>query len=161
MKTKLVRSMLASGLAVAALSGCEGLLNDGDQEQSRQFRAASARWESLDIRDYTFTLSLACVCGDPDDLRDIIVVVENGVVVSREYDEDEPRDAAPEEIFGAYDTVEELFDVVARGISRDADVLNVGYHPTYGIPVIFQVDPSTTVSDDYILFEVLDFNLDT
>lgn len=156
MKTRFVRSMLASALAVAALSGCEGLLNDGDEEQGRQFRSASARWEALDIGDYTFTLALACECGDPDDMRDVVVTVQNGLVVSREY-EDTPGSTAPEAIYGAYDTVEELFAAVARGISQDADVLNVGYHPTYGIPVIFQVDPSSSVANDYVLFEVLDF----
>ena len=55
------------------------------------------------------------------------------------------------------DAAEELFQVVASSISRDADLLNVGYHPTYGIPLLLQVDPSSTVADDYLIFQVLDF----
>lgn len=157
MMTNLVRSMFAAALLLVPLAACEGLLDDGDQEQSRQLRDAVARWDGLDISDYTFSLALACECGDPDDMRDIVVVVRNGAVVSREYD-DSPGETAPEAIYGAYDTVEELFDAVARGISQDADLLNVGYHPTYGIPVVFQVDPSTTVGDDYVIFRVLDFS---
>ena len=156
MKTGFVRSMLAPALLLASLSGCEGLLHDGDEEQRQQFAVASARWAAADIDSYTFTLGLACECGSANDLRDIVVTVRNGAVVSREY-EDDPGTAAPESIFGPYDTVEELFQVVASSISRDADLLNVGYHPTYGIPVLLQVDPSTTVADDYLIFQVLDF----
>lgn len=148
--------MLAPALMLAALSGCEGLLNDGDQEQTQQYRAAVARWEGLNIDDYTFTLSLVCECGSAEELRDIVVTVEDGVVVSRVYEED-PDEDAPEAIFGDYDTVEELFDIVAAGIADDAEVLNVGYHPTFGVPLIFQIDPSGRVGNDYLIFEVVDF----
>jgi len=148
--------MLAPALLLAALSGCEGLLNDGDAEQTQQYRAALAKWKALNIDDYTFTFSLACECGTDQELRDVVVTVANGVVVSRVYEED-PDEAAPEAIFGEYDTVEELFDIVAAGIAQDAEVLNVGYHPTFGLPLVFQVDPSSRVGNDYLIFEVVDF----
>ena len=147
--------MLAPALLLASLSGCEGLLNDGDDEQRQQYTAALARWNAAGIDSYEFTLGLACECGDMDDLRDIEVTVENGVVVSRVYDDD--GTPAPEAIFGAYDTVEELFAVVARSITMDADLLNVGYHVTYGLPVVLQLDPNDRDPSDYLLWEVLDF----
>jgi hypothetical protein len=150
--------MLASALVLAALSGCEGLLDDGDQEQTRQFQAALARWEALNVDDYTFTLALACECAERSALRDVVVTVVNGAVVSRQYDET-PVGPAPEAIFGRYDTVEELFDVVAEGISQDADLLNVAYHPTFGVPIVLQLDPDTSVGDDYLIFEVRDFKV--
>lgn len=149
--------MLAPALLLGALSGCEGLLNDGDEQQAQHFQAAKARWQALQVNDYEFTLALACECGDPADLRDVVITVENGVPVSRVY-EDDPDEAAPESIYGPYDTVEELFDIVADAISDDPDILNVGYHPTYGLPLVFQLDPNTTVGDDYLLFEVTDFS---
>jgi hypothetical protein len=156
MKNRLVRWLLAPALIVAALSGCAGLLDDGDEQQTQAYRNALARWEALNIDDYTYTFSLACECGTARELRDVVVTVENGTVVSRVYKE-EPGVTAPETIFGAYDTVEELFDVVASSIAKNADVLNVGYHPTFGVPVLVQVDPSTGVGNDYLIFEVEEF----
>jgi len=157
MRIPFVRSAVAPALLLSALAGCEGLLNDGDEAQRQHFAAASARWNAANIDSYTFTLGLACECGTAEELRDVIITVENGVVVSREYEEDEEGSTAPESIFGPYDTVEELFDVVAESIRIDADLLNVAYHPTYGVPVLLQVDPSSSVADDYLILQVLDF----
>lgn len=157
MRISFVRSALAPALLLSVLAGCDGLLDDGDDAQRQHFAAASARWNAANIDSYTFTLELACECGTTQQLRDVIIRVENGAVVSREYAEDEEGSAAPESIFGPYDTVEELFEVVAESIRIDADLLNVAYHPTYGLPVMLQVDPSNSVADDYLIVQVLDF----
>lgn len=157
MKTRFVRSMFAPALLLAALSGCEGLLNEGNDAQRDQFTAANNRWDAANISSYSYVVEIACDCGTSTQLRPVVVTVQNGATVSRVYQNTNPAEAAPEAIFGAYDTVEELFVAVENGIGRDADVLNVIYHPTYGVPVLLQWDPDNLDPDDHLAFQVSGF----
>ena len=156
MKTLFVRSMALPALLLAALSGCEGLLSDGDEQQRDQFRIASTRWEAADLASYSYTLQLVCACGTPTELRNVFITVENGVPVSRTYTGTPPT-TAPESIFRDFDTVDELFAAVQEAISGEADLLNVIYDPTYGVPLLLQWDPSTGDPDDHLAFEVTGF----
>lgn len=156
MKTLFVRSMALPALLLAALSGCEGLLSDGGEQQRTQYRAATNRWDAANLNSYSYTLKLVCACGTPTELRDVVITVQNGVPVSRIYTGTPPSNA-PASIFGDYDTVEELFAAVDEAISRDSDLLNVVYDPTYGVPLRLQVDPSTSDPDDHLAFDVVGF----
>ncbi|HST63234.1 MAG TPA: DUF6174 domain-containing protein [Longimicrobium sp.] len=160
MKTFFVRWIALPALLLATLSGCEGLLSDGGEEQRNQFRAANNRWQAANLDSYDYTLELVCACGTPTELRNVTISVENGVPVSRVYTGTPPGNA-PASIFGDYDTVEELFAAVEEAISRDADLLNVIYDPTYGVPLLLQWDPSTRDPDDHLAFQVSDFTPST
>jgi hypothetical protein len=156
MKTLFVRSMALPALLLAALSGCEGLLSDGNEEQRSQFRAASNRWAAANLDSYSYTLELVCACGTPTELRNVVIAVEDGVPVSRIYTGTPPGNA-PASIFGDYDTVDELFAAVEEAIGRDADLLNVIYDPTYGVPLLLQWDPSSSDPDDHLAFQLSGF----
>ncbi len=156
MKTFFVRSMALPALLLATLSGCEGLLSDGAEEQRNQFRAASNRWQAANLDSYSYTLELVCACGTPTELRNVAITVENGVPVSRVYTSNPPGNA-PASVFGDFDTVDELFAAVEEAIGRDSDLLNVIYDPTYGVPLLLQSDPSTTDPDDHLAFQVSEF----
>jgi hypothetical protein len=156
MKTLFVRSAALPALLLAALSGCEGLLSDGNEQQRDQFRIASTRWQAADLDSYSYTLELICACGTPTELRDVTITVQNGVPVSRTY-VGTPPTSAPASIFGDFDTVDELFAAVEDAINGDADLLNVVYDPTYGVPLRLQWDPSTRDPDDHLAFEVTGF----
>lgn len=156
MKTLFVRSMALPALLLAALSGCEGLLSDGGEQQRAQFRSATSRWEAANLGSYSYRLNLVCDCGTAAELREVVITVQNGVPVSRVYTGNPPSNA-PASVFAAYDTIEELFEVVNDAISRDSDLLNVVYHPTYGVPLRLQVDPSTSDPNDHLAFDVTDF----
>jgi hypothetical protein len=161
MKTLFVRSMLAPALLLAALSGCNGLLSDGRDGQREQFSAASSRWDAANISSYSYTLQLACDCGIPALQNTIVVTVQNGTPVSRVYQNSNPAVTAPENPFGAYDTVEELFAAVEDAIGEEADLLNVVYDPTHGLPVLLQLDPSSSDPDDHLAFQVTGFTAAT
>lgn len=156
MKTLFVRSMALPALMLAALSGCEGLLSDGNEQQRDQFRVASTRWEAAGLDSYSYTLQLICACGTPTELRDVLITVEDGVPVSRMYEGNPPTNA-PASIFGAFDTVDELFAAVEEAIEGDPDLLNVIYDPTYGVPLLLQWDPSSGDPDDHLAFELAGF----
>jgi hypothetical protein len=156
MKNLFVRSVLAPALLLGALSGCEGLLSDGDEVQREQFALANARWDAAELDSYSFVITLVCDCGTATELRPVRVTVEEGSVVSRVYESNNPaeRTPAPAAIFGPYDTVEELFDAVETAINGDSDVLNVIYHAEYGAPTLLQWDPSGGGSSDHLIFQV-------
>jgi hypothetical protein len=156
MKTLFVRSMALPALLLAALSGCEGLLSDGGEQQRDQLRVATTRWEAANLDSYSYTLKLVCACGSATELRDVLITVEDGVPVSRIYPGNPPANA-PQSIFGDYDTVEELLAAVEEAVSADADLLNVVYDPTYGVPLLLQWDPDNNDPDDHLAFQVLDF----
>lgn len=156
MKTRFVRSMALPALLLAAFSACEGLLSDGGEQQRTQFTAANNRWDAANLSSYSYTLNLVCACGTSAELRAVVITVQNGVPVSRIYPGTPPTNA-PASVFADYDTVEELFAAVEDAISGDADLLNVVYDPTYGVPLRLQVDPSTSDPDDHLAFDVTGF----
>jgi Family of unknown function (DUF6174) len=148
-------ALLAPALLLATLPGCDGLFGtDNDAAQREQFTASLNAWRAANVDDYGYTLELNCACAPASQLGIVRVTVRNGAVVSRVYTN---GTAAPESVFGPYDTVEELFDVVEDAISRDADLLSVIYHPTYGFPSLLQLDPSTSDADDHLEFVVSEF----
>ena len=156
MNTRSFVTMLLPVLLLSSLSGCKDLLGASDDVQRTELRNAEARWQAAGIQSYEFVLLLNCACGDPDELRNVRVRVENGVPVSRTY-ESEPFGPAPEAIFGPYDTAEELFSAVRGAIGREADLLNVVYHSTYGVPLLLQLDPDVDDPDDHLAFQVTGF----
>lgn len=139
-------------LLLATLPGCG--LGDDDQFQNQNLAQARTRWESKDVVSYSYILELQCFCAPASELEPVLVTVRNGEVVSLQYWDPDPtkRTPAPASIFGPYDTVEELFDLVEDAIDRDADVLQVGYDATYGFPSAVNVDYQEGGSDQLLFF---------
>ncbi|HEX6369596.1 MAG TPA: DUF6174 domain-containing protein [Longimicrobium sp.] len=154
-----IRWMMVPAL-LAALAGCE--LGDDDSFQSRKLTEARTRWESRNVTSYSYVLELQCFCAPAAELRPVLVTVRNGAVASLQYYHENPaqRTPAPASIFGPYDTVDELFDIVDDAIDRDADVLQVGYDEEYGFPSALNVDYDAG-GDDQKLFFVTQFTPST
>ncbi|HEX6041953.1 DUF6174 domain-containing protein [Longimicrobium sp.] len=160
MKTRLVRWMVMPALLMGALAGCDGVLGgDGDEVQREEYRRATGRWEAANLSSYSYVLTLVCSCAPASELRAVRVTVRDGAVVSRVYESNDPSQRTPASAvtFGPYDTVEELFAVVQNSIGRDADLLNVAYDPTYGVPLLLQWDPDSSDADDNLVFQVAGF----
>lgn len=159
MRSGFVRWMLVPALLLSALAGCKDLISGGDDVQREQYRVASSRWEDAGVTSYSYVLELACACAPMSELRAVRVTVQNGAVVDRRYESNDPaqRTPASETVFGPYDTVEELFAAVQTAIGRDSDVLNVIYHPTYGVPMLIQWDPDSADPEDHVVVRVTGF----
>lgn len=138
-------------LLLAALAGC---LGDTDSFQRDKLSAARTLWDSKNVSSYSYVLELQCFCAPASQLSPVLVTVQNGAVVSLQYWDEDPADRtpAPASVFGAYDTVEDLFYFIADAISRDADVLQVGYDPTYGFPNTVNVDYEAGGSEQLLFF---------
>jgi hypothetical protein len=142
----------ALALLPAALAGCE--LGDGDSFQHRKLAEARTLWDRKDVGSYSYILELECFCAPAQQLQPVLVTVQNGAAASVVYWDDNPanRPPAPAAIFAPYDTVEKLFDMIEDAIDRDADLLQVGYHPEYGFPTVINVDYDAGGSDQKLLF---------
>jgi hypothetical protein len=151
MKTRTRWTILPALLLSALLGGC---LGDDDSFQRDKLSAARSLWDSKNVSSYTYILELQCFCAPATQLSPVLVTVQNGAVTSLQYWDENPakRTPAPASIFGPYDTVDELFDFVADAIDRDADVLQVGYDPDYGVPSVVNVDYVSGGSEQLLFF---------
>lgn len=155
-----IKWIAAPALLLATLAGCE--LGNDDSFQRDNLTQARARWDSKDVSSYSYILELQCFCAPATDLRPVLVTVQNGQVASLQYYHQNPAQRTPASaaIFGPYDTVEELFDIIDDAIDRDADVLQVGYDPEYGFPSAVNVDYQAG-GDEQRLFFVTQFTVAT
>ena len=154
MKTRM--KWIATALLLLPLAGCG--LGDDDGFQRQNLSQARLRWEGKNVASYSYIIELQCFCAPASQLRPVLVTVQNGAVASLQYYHANPaqRTPAPAEVFGPYDTVEELFDIVDDAIDRDADLLQVGYDPEYGFPNTANIDYEAGGSEQ-ILFTVTEF----
>lgn len=144
--------MILPALLLSALAGCE--IADDDGFQLDKLNQARTLWNGKDVDSYSYVLELQCFCAPANDLRPVVVTVQNGAVQSVLYDSENPaqRTPAPASIFGTLDTVEELFAFVEDAIDRDADLLQVGYDAEYGFPNVINVDYQQGGSEQKLLF---------
>lgn len=142
----------APALLLATLAGCG--LGDDDSFQRDKLTAARARWESKNLDSYSYILELQCFCGPSADLRPVLVTVQDGTVASVQYYHENPAQRTPASatIFGPYDTVDELFEIVEDAIEQDADVLQVGYDAEYGFPNAVNLDLQAGGSEQVLFF---------
>ena len=92
----------------------------------------------------------------------MVVTVQSGQPVSRVYKKAQTTDPtvpASAEVFGPYDTVDELFEVVEDAIDRDANVLQVGYNDERGFPEIINVAVKGGVANDQRIVFISGFAL--
>ena len=118
-----------------------------------ELAAARGLWLEADLSRYSFTLQQFCFC-PPEVNAPVLIEVRNGRVdiVSRP---DSESHLDPPSIVD-YFTVEGLFDLVQGAIDRDADVIEVEYHPEFGHPVSAFFDYVQVTSDEELKFEVSD-----
>ncbi|HEV3051145.1 MAG TPA: DUF6174 domain-containing protein [Longimicrobium sp.] len=146
------RWIAGPALLLATLAGCG--LGDDNSFQNNKLTEARTRWDSKGVASYSYILELDCFCAPASQLNPVLVTVQNGAVTSVVYWDENPakRTPAPATVFAPYDTVEELFDLVKDAIDRDADVLQVGYHPEYGFPQVINVDYQSGSDEQKLLF---------
>jgi hypothetical protein len=151
MKTR-TRWMTIPALLLATMLG--GCLGDDDEFQRDKLNEARTRWDGKNVSSYTYILELQCYCAPASQLSPVLVTVQNGTVASLQYWNTDPtkRPPAPASVFGAYDTVDELFEFVAEAIRNDADVLQVGYDAEYGFPNVVNADYNNGGNEQILFF---------
>jgi len=156
-----IRKLAGVLLLAVAAAGCDNPF-DNDQFQREELARARALWGREGGPSYTFTLELQCYCASGTSLAPVSVTVKNDQPVSRIYKKANPADpsvTASAEVFGPYDTVDELFEVIEDAIDRDANVLQVGYNDAKGFPEVINVTLKGGVSNDQRIILISGFAL--
>jgi hypothetical protein len=154
-----IRKLAAALLLAVAAAGCDNPF-DNDRFQREELARARALWGREGGPSYTFTMELQCYCAAGTSLAPVVVTVQNGQPVSRIYKKSKPADPsinASAEVFGPYDTVDDLFEVIEDAIDRDANVLQVGYNDLKGFPEVINVAIKGGASNDQRIVFISDF----
>jgi hypothetical protein len=87
--------------------------------------------------------------------RPVTVEVIDGEAVSFTYVDD--GSAADPALFERYDSIDELFAIIADAEAEDPVRLDVTYDETYGVPTKVDIDISEMIADEELYLEVSGF----
>jgi hypothetical protein len=123
-----------------------GAMDDGPQALA----ASRATWEAQRPADYRFTYARSCFC-PPQYRGPFDVTVRSGAVADVAYKgEGEPIDRPLTE----YQTVDDLFALLAEAYARNAARVDVTYDPATGQPTSFYIDYDEQMADEEVGFTV-------
>jgi uncharacterized protein DUF6174 len=111
------------------------------------------KWQDAGISHYRFDLSISCFCVFTQDMP-LIIEVQDGKVVSMEFQSGNPIDPSLTELFNRYATIDKVFAELEAGLNGAADEVTVKYDPTYGFPTEATIDVEKQATDDelYLTF---------
>lgn len=139
---------------VLALHGCAIWPTGPQAPELRELERNRRLWQTQGAGSYRYRVENFCFCGE-EYRGPVAVEVRDGSTISATY----VRGGAPArpEPFGSMDTVEDLFDTVARALSRDPDEAEVAYDPLLGYPVSARFDYERHTADEEGGFSVTSF----
>jgi hypothetical protein len=138
----------AVGLATVALTAC-GVLGPGSHGQRSEFELRRNAWQALDIRDYDYTLQSSCFC-PPDSLEPVVLSVRAGQITGAVHAATgEPVPPAPTSGYDHYYTIDELFELLDRSLSRPWRVDRVEYDPVHHYPRRIEAHVPNTVDSGF------------
>lgn len=113
-----------------------------------------ALWEARGIDSYRYELQVSCFCLQ-EMTRPVIVEVRDGAVASITYvDDGTPADPA---LFEQYDSIEDLFAILAEAEAQNPARFDVTYAEETGVPLTVDIDISEQMADEEIRFTVSSF----
>jgi hypothetical protein len=136
---------LAACTAVGSAMG-----NQSEIEQNRE------KWERANISHYRYELHISCFCVFVENMP-LIIEVQDGEVLSMEYQNGNEIDPSIRELFDKYATIDRLFTELAAGLNGAADKVVVEYDPTYGFPTKADIDVEEMAIDDELYLSISNF----
>jgi hypothetical protein len=133
------RMGMAAGCA-AMLAACGDVTGSGGDPM--EFGRAFDLWNSKGIDDYRMTVRLqgGWLGGAA------VIEVRDGVPVSVR--PIAPGEGLPPEAFRDFDTVDELFGILANALNHEADRIDARYDRFLGVPLDVYIDPDTDAIDE-------------
>ena len=114
------------------------------------------KWQGAGITHYRFDLTLGCFCVFSQDMP-LVIEVQDGEVVSMEYQSGNEIDAANRELFEKYATIDRIFSELETDINGAADEVVVSYDATYGFPEQATIDFVKNATDDELYVTISGF----
>ncbi len=124
--------------------------DSGDLESARQ------QWQDAAISHYRFNLHMVCFCAFAENMP-LVVEVQDGNVVSMEYQNGTEIDPASLEFFQRYETIEKIFTELEKAIGGEADEVTVSYDDAYGFPEQIDIDFIEEAIDDELVLTISGF----
>lgn len=138
------------------LAGCAAMGNAlGNQSEIEQNRE---KWQDAAISHYRFHLFVGCFCVFTQDMP-LIIEVQDGKVVSMEYQSGNEIDPSLMDLFNKYATIDRIFAEVEAGLNGAADNVVVKYDPTYGFPSEVTIDFEQQAADDEVYLTLSNFEV--
>jgi hypothetical protein len=135
------------------LTACASANALGGQSEIQQNRE---KWQDAGITHYRFRLSISCFCVFTQDMP-LIIEVQDGKVVSMEFQSGNQIDPSLTELFNRYATIDKVFTELEAGLNGAADEVTVKYDPTYGFPTEATIDVEKQATDDELYLTLSDF----
>jgi hypothetical protein len=164
-----MRKFLFIGMAIV-LTACAGMATElpteipteiptdiptgvsGDIESARQ------QWEAAGISHYRFNLNMVCFCAFSENMP-LVVEVQDGSVVSMEYQNGNEIDPASLEFFQRYETIDKIFSELEKAAGGEADEVTVSFDDTYGFPEQIDIDVVKEAIDDELAMTISGFEV--
>lgn len=122
---------------------------------SSDFDIARDKWQDAGISHYRFNLNISCFCIFTQDMP-LIIEVQDGEVVSMEFQSGNEIDPGNLELFNRYATIDRIFSELETALV-EADSVTVEYEETYGFPTQVNIDLDQQMADEEIYLTISDF----
>jgi len=127
--------------------------NSDTNEQQQILDQNQAKWESLNITDYTLTQRRSCFCV-PEVVQPTVLLIKDNQTVLSYTEQDEV--IVDKQFRSSFLTVNELFSKV-NALIDNSESLTVEYHPTFGYPTLISADIDKQMADDEFSINSGDF----
>ena len=141
----LMTLVLAACTAVGSAMGSQSEI-----EQNKE------KWQDQGISHYRYSLHISCFCVFVENMP-LVIEVQDGEVVSMEFQNGAEIDPSLHELFDKYATIDRLFAEIEAGLNGAADKVTVEYDPTYGFPTKADLDFEEMAIDDELYLTISDF----
>jgi len=135
------------------LAGCASAFALGSQSELEQNQE---KWQEAGISHYRYNVAISCFCVFTQDMP-LVIEVQDGNVISMEYQNGNEIDPSLLELFNRYATIDRVFGEVKAGLNGAADEVIVKYDPTYGFPTEVTIDVEKQATDDELYLTLSNF----
>ncbi|HUF00028.1 MAG TPA: DUF6174 domain-containing protein [Anaerolineales bacterium] len=138
---------IVMALILTACSVGNALGSQSEIEQNKE------KWQDANISHYRYYLSISCFCIFSQDMP-LVIEVQDGEIVSMEYQSGKEIDPANLELFEKYATIDRLFAELEADMNGEADKVMVEYDSTYGFPTQVTIDFVEEATDDELYLTI-------
>ena len=142
--------LIVMTLILAACASVNALGGQSEIERNKE------KWQGAGISHYRYHLSISCFCVFTQDMP-LIIEVQDGKVLSMEYQSGKAIDPSLLELFERYATTDRVFAELEADLNGAADEVTVKYDPTYGYPTEATIDVEKQATDDELYLTLSNF----
>jgi len=140
-------------LIAIVLTACAAGVASGSQTEIGQNKE---KWQDANISHYRYHLFISCFCAFNEDMP-LIIEVQDGKVVSMEFQSGNEIDPSLHELFDKYATIDLLFAELEADLNGAADEVIAEYDANYGFPTEITIDFVKEAADDELYLSLSNF----